>query len=346
MRGIRIMAALTLLAAAAAFRAEAQVESGDSALFASLRRLECRADSGNPRALYDLANVYESGYGPVMPDSARSLLLYEKSAEAGFAPAQNYLGFRLFNGDRVKRDRRRGLDLIEKAALQGDPKGAANLGWLLVVGEGVERDPEKAVYWLGKAADAGLPVAMMQLAAVLAEGMPPVEPDTLRASILFEEAARRGMPDADLSLSRLMGRRWQGLDASEATRLGLRYFTSGHAPSSAVELFRIASGKGSAKAFALLGEAYALGKGVGYDHEESIRNFHEGAKRGDPSAQFVIAETLDVFPDALDGMEDGRQGTVAPGCGGDGSAAYWYERAAAAGITDAAEATRRLYAPD
>ena len=104
---------LMLLLAAFPFRGNAgrrapEVSGQDSALYASLRRLECRADSGDPKALYDLAYVYELGYGPVEPDSLRSLLLYGKSAEAGYAPAQNYLGYRLFNGEGVERDRIRG----------------------------------------------------------------------------------------------------------------------------------------------------------------------------------------------------------------------------------------------
>ncbi len=336
---------LMLLLAAFPFRGNAgrrapEVSGQDSALYASLRRLECRADSGDPKALYDLAYVYELGYGPVEPDSLRSLLLYGKSAEAGYAPAQNYLGYRLFNGEGVERDRIRGLDLIEKAAMQGDAKGAANLGWLLEAGEGVERDPEKAVYWLGKAADAGLPVAMMQLAAIYAEGLPPVAPDTLKASGLLSEAARKGVADADASLLRLMRSRWQALEATEAVGLGLSFFTRGNAPESAVGLFRIAAGKGSAQAYALLGEAYALGKGTEYDHKESLLNFCKAAEMGNPSAQFIIAETLDVFPDALTGLLDSPES----GRGGM-DAAFWYGKAAQAGVTSAAEAHRRLCLP-
>ena len=59
----------------------------------AVRKLAERADSGGAKALYDLAMLYDTGYDSIPVDSARSTALYRLSAERGYAPAQNYLGF-------------------------------------------------------------------------------------------------------------------------------------------------------------------------------------------------------------------------------------------------------------
>lgn len=339
MKKILLMIIAALAAAAPALMGAGPGERADSLMRASLGRLECRADSGDPEAMFRLANVLETGYGPLRPDSAKALRLYGEAADKGYAPALNYLGFKLFNGDGVSPDPDRGLSLIEKAALQGDPKGAANLGWLLVSGRKVVPDPEKAVYWLSKAADAGLPVAMMQLAAIYTEGLPPVAPDTLRAERLLIRAAKAGQHQADMRLRDLMARKWMDLSADSAVSLGARLYASDGAPCSAVELFRIAAAKGSARAEALLGEAFATGRGVEYDHDASVNAFYRAATMGNHPAQYILAELLDLFPDALaDILGSGNNRSDLA----ETNAAYWYARAAEGGIADGRSAIEAL----
>lgn len=336
------MKALTiiLISLLATVSAMAAPEAPDSALRASLRKLECRADSGNPKAIFDLSNVYEQGYGPVAADSARSVELLRKAAGLGYAPAQNYLGYKLFNGYGMERDRKRGLDLIEEAAMKGDPKAEANLGWLLVSGEEVEPDPEKAVYWLGKAAGAGLPMAMLQLGAVYAEGLPPVAPDTLKAVALYLDASRAGVPEGDIRLEKLMAPAWAQLPADSALSLGLTYYLDDNAPVSAAALFSVAAAKSDARACALLGECYALGRGKPYDYSLAIQSFYRAADMGYAPAQYILAELLDIFPDALtdiidSGVNRNQEANV--------NAVYWYEQAAEAGISNSEEALSRLW---
>lgn len=314
----------------------------DSALYASLRRLEARADSGDAKARFNLAELLERGYGPVAPDSARALALYAQAADDGYAPAMNYLGFKLFNGDGVERDRDRGYELIERAAMKGDPKGAANLGWMLAAGQEVVPDPEKAVYWLERAADAGLPVAMDQLASIYTHGLPPVNPDTLRAATLLERAAEAGYRGADMRLLALMRHRWAALPPDSAVTLGVRLFTSGEAPLCAVALFRQAAAEGSARAWALLGEANALGHGTPYDNAKAIEAFYRAASMGYAPAQYILAELLDIFPDALTDILDSGENAAQLA---DVNAASWYEKAAAGGITDARQALDAILGP-
>ena len=96
----------------------------------------------------------------------------------------------------------------------------------------------------------------------------------------------------------------------------------------------------TARAYALLGHAYSRGLGVGYDHAKANEYFARAAQLGDPSAQFILAETLEIFPDALRTLLpdlDADDATMTP--------ESLRAAAARAGVTDAAAATRRLLAP-
>ncbi len=315
----------------------------DSALLASFDRLQARADSGDAKAIFDLSNVLERGYGPILPDSAKSISLLRRAASDGYSPALNYYGFKYYNGDGVPSDKAKGLQLIEQAALKGDPKGAANLGWLLAEGNGVYRDIPKAVYWLEKASDAGLPVAMVHLASIYSNGADSIKPDTLKAADLYSRALQEGYRAADLPLQRLMQPYWSQLPADSALSLGIHYFTQGNAPRCGVALFRVAAEKGSPRAYALLGEAYALGRGVPYDYRSSTLSFYRSAKDGYPPAAYILAEMLDIFPDALtdilDSPEDADQNANV-------NAAYWYQIAAQGGITSARQALEAIVGPN
>ena len=94
---------------------------------------------------------------------------YEKSAEAGLAPAQYRLG-----------------SIYEK-------------------GLGVPHDMAKAQEWYGRAADAGNVKAMHNLAVLYAEGAGGA-PDLERASALFRQAAEHGVRDSQFNLAILHAR--------------------------------------------------------------------------------------------------------------------------------------------
>lgn len=327
----------------------------------AIRQLSQKAASGDPRAIYDLAMLHDIGYDSIPVDSARSSALYRIAAERGYGPAQNYLGFRYFNGEAIRQDTDSALFWMAKAAAGGDAKAANNLGYLLANSDKVSRDYQQAVYWLTKAADAGLPAGMSQLADLLRQGLG-CSPDTARAESLYTRAIQAGLHDAELKLIAMKGHAWENLSPDSALTLAKYHYTHG-APLAAVTLFEniisplpasssstssTSSSSSStpcssstsgyppdadpvATAFALLGDAYSRGAGVAYDHDRSVCLYKEAALRGNPSAQFVIAELLDIFPDAIT-FEIPEQNT----------AAYWYDRAASRGITDARTASSRL----
>lgn len=268
------------------------------------------------------------------PEEDLHALLLE-SAEAGDVEAMNYLGYLLLSGEEgMDRDQAAGLLWLIRAASLGDAKAASNLGWLYVKGELVEQDLQEGVKWLDKAAGKGLPVAQSLLGDLFRDGMG-VEKDTLAADSLYRQAFEHGLYDAGYKLYALNADAYERLSPEEKVNTGKYYYLRG-APSEGVKLFYMASDEGNAEAMALLGDAYARAIGVPYDHDLSLKYYVEAATRGNPSAQFVLGELLEIFPDALQGysME-----------GVSDNPAYWYAKAAEAGVTDASIATERLLFP-
>ena len=262
-----------------------------SALRIALRQLVDRADAGDAKALFDLARLHDTGYDSISIDTLRSTGLYLRSAKKGYAPAMNFIGFRYYNGEGVSQNLDSALYWIQKAANQGDVTAAANLGYLLTESTDVDHNEEEALKWLTIASEAGV-------------------------------------PEAQIKLIELQEDHWKELPLDSISSMSLGYYL-GRAPIAGVKLLEIASEKGDAHALALLGDAYSKGVGVAYDHQKSIDYFYKAAISGDPSAQFIIAELLEIFPDAIPDSE---------------GAEYWKEKAYEAGVTNSDEAYEKLYA--
>lgn len=338
-RIVRLVPAVAALSVAAGMCSSAP---GRKPFGEALAELQSRAASGDGKALYDLATLYDRGFDSISVDSARSSALYRASAEAGYAPARNYLGFRYYNGEGgLERNVDSALYWIARAAESGDAKGAANLGWLLAEGKDVVRNYTEAAYWLEKAAAAGLPSGQSQLADLLRQGLG-MKPDTLRAAELYTAAVEGGLREAEMPLLAMMLDKWKALPRDSAMAVG-RYYYLHRAPVTGVNIFHHLAEGGDAEAQALLGDAYSRAQGVDYSHEKSLEWFLKAAIGGNGPAQFVIGELLDVFPDA---MADEPAPTLLREAGIDpadaSTAAYWYARARAQGITDAATASDRL----
>lgn len=300
------------------------------------------------KELYETAMAYELGNDSISPDLQRSLSLYRKSAEEGYLPAQNYLGFLYYKGEGMEKNVDSALFWIEKAAMAGDIKAAGNMGYLLSEAPDIEHDYSKAFLWLSKAAEAGLQTSFTQLADLYRQGLG-VAPDTLKATALYERALKSRIPDAQQRLLAMMGYKWKELSPDSALHLGLKYYTEG-APVIGVELFENAAAGGNAKAMTLIGDAYSRGIGINYNHDRAFEYFLRGALQGDPSAQFVVAETLEILPDIitpelLENLSPKIFASLPPGELLT-SPQYWYEKAAESGITDADRAYDVLFAGD
>ncbi|RMF18277.1 MAG: hypothetical protein D6757_00105 [Alphaproteobacteria bacterium] len=138
----------TLLAAAAAYyRAGEAVRA---------RRIwERLAESGEPRALYDLATLYLKGEGGLPHDPARAQELLTRAAKAGEAHAAYRLALLL--EERAREDdgttRLEAIRWLAVAARAGEPRAAYRLALRYWNGDGLARDPILAVVWMTRAAD-------------------------------------------------------------------------------------------------------------------------------------------------------------------------------------------------
>lgn len=298
----------------------------------SVRELTLRADSGDAKAAYSLAKLYESGYDSIPADTAESIRLYRRAADAGLPEAQNYLGYLFYLGKMVKADTDSAVYYISQAALNGDLPAANNLGFMFMEGERTEHDDAKAAFWFEIAAEGGIPSAITQLADLTAQGRG-VAQDSLRAENLYLEALDRGFSDAAHKLWRLCGDAWLALPDEQLLAKGIELYTHG-APQYGVAIFEKLADKGNSHAEALLGDAHSRALGTDYNYEESLRCYFNAAKGGNPSAAFFVAETLEFFPDALN-----RLPSFTPA---DADPSKWYGQASDAGITDAKAALTAL----
>lgn len=255
-----------------------------------------RAKGGDPKSIYDLGRLYETGYDTIIPvDSVQSMALYLSAAEKGYAPARNFIGFKYYKGEGVKKDIDSAFYWIRLAAEAGDITAASNLGYLLLESDEIGHDEKEAARWLRVAAEAG-------------------------------------MREAQFKYAELMKPEWETLPADSALNLGVAYYI-GKSPIAAIPLLEHAADSLRPKAMALLGDAYSKGLGVPYSHHLSLEYFYNAASSGNPSAQFIIAELLDFFPDALEFVDDDSFK----------SAEYWYEKAAQNGVRDSETAYRLLF---
>lgn len=306
----------------------------------SFEAFEQKALDGDAEALYRLSAILEKGYDSIPADTVRSLLLLRRSADAGYAPALNYLGYLYQNGEILKQNADSALYFIRRAADAGDARAAHNYAFLILNPEN-EADltaDSLALKYLEIAADAGLPQSQTLLADLYAEGRL-LPADTVKAVELYEKAIDKGFHDAELRLLNLKGPQWQNLESGDALDKAIYYWNLG-APTIAVELLHLIGPMESetARAYALLGHAYSRGQGAPYDHHKANEYFARAAILGNPSAQFILAETLEIFPDALNDLMPDLPESLSP--------EILRQSAAKAGIHTAQQATQYLLTPN
>lgn len=303
----------------------------------SLQRLEERADSGVPQAQYALSALLERGAEGFEPDTVRALRLLRSSAQSGYAPAQNYLGYayglKLLG---LPENPDSALYWIECAALnkEPDPKAYNNLGMMLMTGTGgVRKDEVKARYWLERGAEMGVPTSKALLARMYLDGTG-VVPDTVKATGLLREAARAGLTDAGEALADIVLPQAHTLNAKETFEMAMSYYHERIYPV-ALPLLALGTDTGYAPAIAVMAQCAAEGIGMPYDYPLSIYLYALAAELGEPHAQYILAETLQTFPDLLKDLEP-IYGNI------NLDAETLYRKAAEQGITNATEAVTPL----
>jgi len=270
------------------------------------------------------AELYRRAASMERDSLAPAVELYRQAADSGYAPAQNYLGFLYFQGHGVSQNTDSALYYISLAADADYPQACNNMAWLWISGPGMKHDVRKGAYWLQRASDLGHAPSMLQLAQLLLRDT--VLCDTVRIRSLAFAAAGKGLPEAGNLLWRIDSAMYAEMPVDSLFRYAAEYYHRGAAIPAMKLLHRLPEHPG---AVLLRADAASRGYGVPYDYENAMTLFYKAACMGEPSAQFIVAEMLEVFPDAF------PQDTIGAG--------RWYERAAEQGITDARMAARRIH---
>lgn len=303
-----------------------------------LRETAAKAEAGDPEALYQMSVVYSRGFDSIPQDSSLSLDMLRRASDAGHIQASNMLAYKLMEGVELPADTVEAVRLFEIAANAGDSKAQSNLGYLLINGLGVSSQPEKGAYWLELASEAGITRAQSMLGDLYRDGRG-VAQDSLQAEAHYRAAFEHGLADAG---NKIYDLRKTVIDTLSSPRLlseALYYYKYGAIAPAFRILERLEESPDTAvraHALAIIGDAYARQRGVKYDYNKSLDYLFRAAVLGNPSAQFMIGELLDMLPDAL---TDHISATDSEDYH---YSEYWYARAAEAGVLDAAEAGRRL----
>lgn len=109
------------------------------------------AQSGDPRAQFNLGHLYDEGKG-VTQDAARAVEWWRKAAEQGFVDAQINLANSMSAGDGVKQDFNEAAAWLARAAESGSARSQYKLGKMFSYGIGVPKNHTKAFEWIMKAA--------------------------------------------------------------------------------------------------------------------------------------------------------------------------------------------------
>src|SRR5688572_27588306 len=155
-----------------------------------VRQFREAAGKGDPKALLNLAALYERGLG-VPVNATEAAKLVREAASQGFAPAQNHLGLYLSAGFGVQHDAKEALAWWSKAAAQSYGPAEYLVGYCFLNGEGVATNFAVANEWFRKAADHNVPAGMHNLAVSYTRGR--AVPTNIDEAIrLFRRAADLG----------------------------------------------------------------------------------------------------------------------------------------------------------
>jgi TPR repeat protein len=218
-----------------------------------LSEIRAAADSGDPKALFQLARAYNRGEG-VTKDISKAVEYTRAAAEKGYPPAETALGSFYGRGIGVPKDSEKAIYWYRKAAEEGYPLAQFAMAGFYEGGTIVRKDMGKAIEWLKKAADQGDAASQCELGLVYWEGQDgdPKYPyhDLTQAVKWLQKAADQGYVPA-------------------MNNLGLAYTTGSGGvrmdQETGAKWFRQAAESGIAKSQAHLGEMYRTGRGVPKD---------------------------------------------------------------------------------
>ena len=304
------------------------------------------AEAGDAEAQYRVARLHAEGLGTDADDEA-AVTWYGRAAAQGHARAQGALGFMLHSGRGAERDVTAAIDWYGKAATQGRAAAQRNLGEIYLTGDGVDPDIDEAVRWLSLAANQDNPGAVALLGTLHEQGRG-VEASPERAFKLYKKAAGRFDASGEYNLGRAylegIGTR---IDVKKAVRFLSRAASQGHAEAqlaldemdagSVVEapapddeaLIAVEETETPPEEAYRKGRALMLGDGAPRDVDRAVAWLRRAAEGGHAEAAYRLAMLY------FHGQTGGKERWV--------EAWTWFDRAAEAGVGDAAEWRTKVY---
>ena len=225
------------------------------------------AEQGYAIAQNNLGCMYSDGRG-VEQSNVEAAKWYRKSAEQGYFHAQFNLGLMYQNGHGVEQSDMEAVKWFRKSAEQGHATAQCNLGWMYESGRGVEQSNVEAVKWYRKAAEQGHATAQCNLGWMYESGRG-VEQSNVEAVKWYRKAAEQGNSRAQCNLG-WMYENGRGVEQSNVE---------------AAKWYRKAAEQGNSRAQYNLGEMYYYGRGVEQSDVEAAKWYHKSAEQGYINAQ-------------------------------------------------------------
>jgi TPR repeat protein len=289
---------------------EAQVALGELQLhglgdahdqISALAWLAQAAAQGHAQAQFSIAEILTGDTG------STAFTAIAQAAAGGHCEAQFAMGERYRQGLAVAQNWFEACRWYAMAAEQGNARAQCALAGCYCEGKGVKKDLVRAFVWYEKAAAQNLPQAQWNLGELYATGLPGVDPDPKKATLLCKRAANAGFAPASATLGAL--------------------FSRANKHESAVQWWTKAAEQGDLEALFNLGQAYRLGLGVVKDEAKAFECMLRAASGGVAAAQSRIGLAYATGDGAaLDPIEACKWFELAT-LGGDKAAAANRERA-------------------
>jgi len=261
------------------------------------------AAAGNIDGDTRLAELFFSGRS-VPPDHSKAFGYFQAAMNGGSESAAVRVAAMLMGGDGVPRNVDRGSALLNELAASASARTLIAVGDVLSgKAPGVEPDLARAIQVYRKAAQAGSVEALLDLGDALG-ALPPAEIDGSAVVEAYETAAAKGSVDASLKLGDLyVEAAIVPPDLAKATGYYARASKAGSVsaqlalaslqaqggdPSGALGKLRALAASGSDRAYVMIGDLLANGRGEGT--KGAVAAYEQAAKLGRTDAMIKLGD--------------------------------------------------------
>ena len=171
----------------------------------AMRLFELECAGGDKYGQYNIANSYKYGRDGYSRDYKKAFELFLKSANQGYADAQESLAYCYDLGQGTARDYIKAAEWFTKAAQKGKFVSQNSIALKYQKGEGVKQNSRYALNWFHRSASSNYKYASYNLGVAYEQGKgTPV--NYAKAKYWYEKAIEQGHPSAKDNLSSLLDR--------------------------------------------------------------------------------------------------------------------------------------------